>query len=70
MHILQPKHAKLSEKESQKLLEDLNISKSQLPKIKKEDPALPENCEVGDIIKVIRKELDSNKEILFYRAVV
>ena len=33
MHILQPKHTKLKEKEAQELLDKLNISKAQLPKI-------------------------------------
>jgi DNA-directed RNA polymerase subunit H (RpoH/RPB5) len=44
MHILQPKHIKLNEKESEELLKKLNISKSQLPKILLNDPALPEGC--------------------------
>ena len=37
MHTLQPKHSKLSKKDIQELLENYNISISQLPKIKKED---------------------------------
>jgi len=56
MHILQSKHSKLNEKDSTQLLEKLNISKSQLPKILSTDPALPEGCEVGEIIKIERKE--------------
>lgn len=55
MHILQPKHTKVSEKDSEKLLEELNISKAQLPKILSSDPALPEGCSVGDVIKIERK---------------
>jgi DNA-directed RNA polymerase subunit H (RpoH/RPB5) len=54
MHILQPKHTKLSAKESDELLKKLNISKAQLPKILSDDPALPEGCNVGDIIKIDR----------------
>ena len=68
MHILQPKHSKLSEKESEKLLLKLNISKAQLPKILSTDPALPEGCVVGDIIIIERKE--ENKVNLYYRVVV
>ena len=68
MHILQSKHTKLSQKEAELLLIQLNISKSQLPKILLSDVGLPENCEVGDIIKIIRKE--ESKEIIFYRVVV
>jgi len=33
-----------------------NISKSQLPKILSGDPALPEEYETGDVIKIERKE--------------
>jgi len=68
MHILQPKHSKLKKEEADKLLTDLNISLSQLPKIKKEDSALPENCEIGDIIKIERKEDEG--VVIYYRVVV
>lgn len=60
MHILQNKHSKLSEKEAEELLEKLNISRSQLPKIFLTDSALPENCEIGDIIKIERKVQNSS----------
>ena len=68
MHTLQPKHSKLSKKDIQELLENYNISISQLPKIKKEDPNLPENCEVGDVIKIERREDD--KTNIYFRVVV
>ena len=56
MHILQPKHTKLNEKEVRELLEGLNISLVQLPKISKKDPALPEGCGTGDVVKISRKD--------------
>ncbi len=68
MHILQPKHIKLNEKDSEKLLTELNISKAQLPKILSTDPALPEGCTVGDVIKIERKEDDKVEE--YFRVVV
>jgi DNA-directed RNA polymerase subunit H len=68
MHILQSKHTKLSEKDINELLSRLNISKTQLPKILSSDPALPEGCQVGDVIKIERKE--ENKVFTFFRAVV
>lgn len=84
MHVLQPKHSKINEKESEELLEKLNISKSQLPKIFSNDPALPENSKTGDMIKIERKTpspthspLDSSekkssdgKTISYYRVVI
>jgi len=68
MHILQPKHSKLKKDEAEKLLTDLNISLPQLPQIKQEDPALPEGCNIGDLIKIERKE--EEKVNIYYRVVV
>ena len=68
MHILQPKHVKLNEKEIEELLDKFNISKAQLPKILSGDPAISEECSVGDIIKIERKEKD--KVNLYFRVVV
>jgi len=68
MHILQSKHVKLKKEEAEKLLDKLNISKAQLPKVLSSDPALPENCLVGDVIKIERK--DKDKINLYYRVVV
>ncbi len=68
MHILQPKHSKLSEEEAKKVLNKYNVSLSQLPKIKKEDEGLPEGCKVGDVIKIEREEKE--KKVKYYRVVV
>ena len=68
MHTLQPKHSKLNEKEIEELLGNLNISKAQLPKVLSTDSGLPEECVVGDVIKIERKEGD--KVNLYFRAVV
>ncbi len=69
MHILQPKHTKLNEKEIQELLKKFNIAKSQLPKILLNDAALLNmNCAIGDVVKIERTEED--KVNLYYRVVV
>ncbi len=67
-HILHPKHTKLPEKEVEALLAKLNISKAQLPKILSSDAGLPEGCQIGDVIKIERK--DDDKTVLYYRVVV
>jgi len=69
MHILQPKHSKISKKDEDALLLELNISKSQLPKIKLTDPALAEECVVGDIIKIERKDEEGVISV-YYRVVI
>ena len=67
MHILQPKHRKLKEEETKILCDKYNISISQLPKIKFTDASVPENCDVGDILKIERKVDDKIK--IYYRVV-
>jgi len=68
MHILQPKHCKLKKEEVSKLLEKYNISLTQLPKIKFGDPSLPENCEIGEIVRIERKVKGEIKE--YFRVVI
>jgi len=68
MHILQQKHTKLKEKEAEEILSKLNISKAQLPKILSSDASLSEDCNVGDIIRVERR--DGDKINLYYRVIV
>lgn len=68
MHIFQPKHLKLNEKEVEEILSRLNVSRAQLPKILSTDPALPQGCSVGDIIKIERKEGDKHE--IYFRVVV
>ena len=64
MHVLQPKHAKLNSNEVKKVLDEFNIALVQLPKISKKDPALPEDCETGDVIKI------SRADEIYYRVVI
>ncbi|MFA6022528.1 MAG: DNA-directed RNA polymerase subunit RpoH/Rpb5 C-terminal domain-containing protein [Candidatus Pacearchaeota archaeon] len=68
MHILQPKHSKISKKEEDELLVRLNISKTQLPKMKSNDSALPEGAVIGDIIKIERK--DGDEIFTYFRVVI
>jgi DNA-directed RNA polymerase subunit H (RpoH/RPB5) len=67
MHILQPKHTKLSQKEKEKLLLDHNLSIIQLPKISIKDPALSEDFEKGDVVKIERK---GDYAETYYRVVI
>lgn len=67
MHILQPKHIKLNPEETKKLISELNISLSQLPKIRIIDPAIPEGCEIGEVIKIER--IIEGKKTFYYRVI-
>jgi len=68
MHILQPKHSKLSEKEAKEVRLKFNISIAQLPMIKLADAALPPGSKVGDMIKIERKTKTGKS--FYYRVVV
>lgn len=68
MHVLQSKHIKLKPEEAKVLLEKLNVSSMQLPKIRKRDTALPDDIEVGSIVKIERKTHEG--KIVYYRVVV
>lgn len=68
MHVLKPKHIKLRPQEAKLLLDKLNILPSQLPKIKKSDPALPLDSMIGDIIKIERKSTEGI--VVYYRVVI
>lgn len=67
MHVLQPKHTKLSIEEVAKVLAKFNIALAQLPKISKKDPALPEACETGDVVKI---ERTGDLAEIYYRVVI
>ena len=69
-HSLIPKHSKLSDTQKEKLLENYNISITELPKIAKTDPAIISlNGKPGDVIKIIRKSQTAS-EAIFYRVVI
>lgn len=68
-HVYVPEHVKLSEEEAEALLKHHNISRKQLPRILKEDPAIVKlEVKKGDIIKIIRRY--NSSETLFYRVVI
>ncbi len=55
-HMLVPKHQILEEKEADAFLSRYNISKQQMPRIKKNDDAIKIlNAKPGDIIRITRK---------------
>jgi len=67
MHVLNPTYTKLKPEEAERLLQEFNISRAQLPKIKINDPSLPEGCEVSDILKIER--ISDDKKVTYYRVV-
>ncbi len=69
-HEYVPKHVKLSDSEAERLLSNHNISKKQLPRILKSDPAIAHlDLKSGDIVKIIRKS-PTTLESVYYRVVI
>jgi DNA-directed RNA polymerase subunit H len=69
-HVLLPSHSKMSEADKKKLLTDYKITIKELPKIRKNDPALDEmDIKEGDIIRIKRKSHTAG-ETEYYRVVV
>lgn len=67
---LVPKHELLTEDKKATLLKKLNISVKQLPRIKKDDPAIkPLKAKKADVIKITRKSPIAEKEV-YYRVVI
>jgi DNA-directed RNA polymerase subunit H (RpoH/RPB5) len=54
-HFLVPKHELVKDDEIEKLLEKLEVTREQLPRIRQYDPAIADlNAKEGDIIKIHR----------------
>ena len=69
-HSLIPKHAKMSDAQREKLLENYSISLKELPRILKIDPAITSlDAKPGDVIKITRDSPTAGESV-FYRVVV
>jgi DNA-directed RNA polymerase subunit H len=69
-HVLVPVHTKLSKKDGEELLEKLNVSLMQLPKILVTDSAIASlKPSMGDIIRIERKSQTRGTSV-YYRVVI
>ncbi|WP_254765860.1 DNA-directed RNA polymerase subunit H [Salinilacihabitans rarus] len=68
-HELVPEHTVLDEETLEGVLEEYDIDRTDLPKIKRTDPALPDEAEVGDVIKIVRDSRTTDQAVV-YRLVV
>ena len=68
-HTLVPDHDLLDEADLEEVLEEYNIQKTDLPKIKRTDPALPSEADVGDVVKITRDSRTTDQAVV-YRLVV
>ena len=68
-HELVPEHSVLAEDELDSVLAEYGIKRTDLPKIKQSDPALPNDVEIGDVVEIVRDSRTTD-EATVYRLVV
>ncbi|WP_339105071.1 DNA-directed RNA polymerase subunit H [Haloterrigena salinisoli] len=68
-HELVPEHTVLDEDTLDEVLDEYAIDRTDLPKIKRSDPALPDEAEIGDVIKIVRNSRTTDQAVV-YRLVV
>jgi len=68
-HELVPDHTVLDEEELETVMQEYNIRKTDLPKIKRTDPGLPDEATVGDVVEITRDSRTTDTATV-YRLVV
>ncbi len=68
-HELVPSHVLLEPEEVDAVLAEYDVKRTNLPKIKRTDPALPDEAEVGDVVKIVRDSRTTEVAVV-YRLVV
>jgi len=68
-HELVPEHSVLAEDELDDVLAEYGIKRTDLPKIKQSDPALPAEIEIGDVVEIVRDSRTTDRATV-YRLVV
>ncbi|RBI63527.1 DNA-directed RNA polymerase subunit H [Halomicrococcus sp. NG-SE-24] len=68
-HDMVPEHSVLDEDDVSDVLSEYDIKRTDLPKIKRSDPALPDDAEVGNVIEIVRDSRTTDRATV-YRLVV
>jgi DNA-directed RNA polymerase subunit H len=68
-HELVPEHTVADEAEVDRVLDEYDIDRTDLPRITDSDAALPDEAEVGDVIRIVRDSRTTDRAIV-YRLVV
>ncbi len=68
-HTLVPDHILIEDPEIESVLDEYGISRTDLPKIKRNDPALPDEASPGDVLKIVRDSRTAETSIS-YRLVI
>ena len=68
-HTLVPDHIVIEDPEIESVLDEYGLSRTDLPKIKRNDPALPDGASPGDVLKIVRDSRTAETSIS-YRLVI
>jgi len=68
-HTLVPEHTVMDDDDLEGVLTEYDIKRTDLPKITRSDPALPEDAELGDVVKIVRDSRTTDTAVV-YRLVV
>ena len=68
-HELVPDHTVVEDADLEGVLQEYNIKKTDLPKIKRADPALPDEASIGDVVRITRDSRTTDQAVV-YRLVV
>ncbi len=68
-HTLVPEHTVLDRDTVEDVLTEYDIRRTDLPKIHRRDAALPEDANVGDVVKIVRDSRTTDEAIV-YRLVI
>jgi DNA-directed RNA polymerase subunit H len=68
-HELVPEHTLLDEEEVAAVLDEYDIDRTDLPKIKRLDPGTPDGAEAGDVVKIVRDSRTTDRAVV-YRLVI
>ncbi len=68
-HTLVPEHRVMGEEELEDLFAEYHIDRTDLPKIRVSDTALPEGAEIGDVIEITRDSRTTDTAYV-YRLVI
>ena len=68
-HELVPDHRVLDDETIEDVLEEYDITKTDLPKLQRLDPAAPDEASVGDVVEITRDSRTTDQAVV-YRLVV
>ncbi|WP_247006265.1 DNA-directed RNA polymerase subunit H [Halorientalis litorea] len=68
-HELVPEHNVLDDDAVEDVLDEYDIKRTDLPKIKRTDAAVPTEAEVGDVVEIVRDSRTTDRAVV-YRLVV